>query len=110
MLPLVWRPAAWPDAADLSAHYGRQGGAMRTPGFPGELEATFDLVASYPESGATRDADLFPELPVPLRFHPLRRFKRMLVYYLALPDRVEVIRIWNAARGLEALVDDSWID
>ena len=39
-----------------------------------------------------------------LRFLPLKRFERHLVYYIDLPDHVEVIRVWHAARGLGALI------
>lgn len=108
--PLVWRPAAAQDATNLAAYYARQGGPALGVGFLDELEAAFELIANHPDSGSPRHAELFPELPVPLRFHPLRRFERILVYYAAMPDRVEVIRIWDAARGLEALLDDCSTD
>ena len=29
-----------------------------------------------------------------------------MVYYLDLPDRIEVIRVWHAARGLGALLNE----
>ena len=67
-------------------------------------------VARHPASGSTRHAALFPELPVPLRFHPLRHFERVLVYYRDLPAHGEVIRVWDAARGLDALLDDTDTD
>ncbi len=47
-----------------------------------------------------------PDLPEPLRFFPVRGFETYLVYYIELPDHVEVLRIWNAARGLDALMAD----
>lgn len=104
-LPLVWRPVAARDAANIASYYAKAGGAALEIGFLDELEAAFELIASHPDSGSARHAGLFPELPVPLRLHPLRRFERILVYYIAMPDRVEIIRIWDAARGLNALLE-----
>ncbi len=34
----------------------------------------------------------------------LKEFPRILIYYMDRPDAVEVIRVWDAARGLEALL------
>lgn len=103
---LVWRPAAQRDATEIAAYYAKQGGASLELGFLGELEAVLELVVAHPGAGSKRHAGLFPELPAPLRFHPLRHFERILVYYMALPKRVEIIRIWDAARGLQALLED----
>lgn len=103
--PLAWRPAAERDAEDIAAWYAKAGGVTLELGFLEELEAAFELIATHPDSGSARHAGLFPELPAPLRFHPLRRLERILVYYIALSDRVEIIRIWDAARGLDALYE-----
>lgn len=91
---------------DLAAWYAKAGGVALEVGFLDVLEAALELIASHPDSGSTRHAYLFPELPVPLRFHPLRRFERILIYYMAMPESVEIIRIRDAARGLGALLED----
>ena len=52
-----------------------------------------------------RHARLIPDLPVALRFLPVAGFERHLVFYLDLPARVDVVRIWNCDRGLHALMD-----
>ena len=44
---------------------------------------------------------------LPLRFHRLQRFDRYLVYYFDRPNHVEVLRIWDSARGLDALMNPS---
>lgn len=36
----------------------------------------------------------------------LERFERYLLHYLDLPSHVEVLRLWNSARGLDALMTD----
>ncbi|MDN5881244.1 MAG: type II toxin-antitoxin system RelE/ParE family toxin [Nitrosospira sp.] len=69
------------------------------------VEAAYALLSEHPASGSTHHAYLFPELPLPLRFHPVKAFPRILIYYLDQPQAVEVIRVWDAARGLDALLD-----
>ena len=105
-----WRPAAERDAVRLSTCYAKAGGVALEVRFLDELEAVLEPIASHPDSGSTRHADLFPELPKPLRFHPLRRFERILVYYTAMPEGLEIIRIRDAARGLDALLEDGTVD
>ncbi len=68
------------------------------------VEAAYRLLSAHPASGSPRHAHVLPELPVPLRFHPVRHFERILIYYLDLPDGIEVIRVRDAAGGLEALL------
>jgi toxin ParE1/3/4 len=105
--PLHWRAAALEDIEALATYYAREGGAPLGLKFVAALEAAMTLIAEYPDSGSRRHAYLFPDLPTPLRFHPLRRFDSVLVCYLALPRAVEIVRVWNAARGLEALLEEA---
>ncbi|WP_242892107.1 type II toxin-antitoxin system RelE/ParE family toxin [Stenotrophomonas maltophilia] len=84
---------------------------VRTAGWLGrrflaELEATLQRIAVFPGSGSTRHADLAAQLPVPLRFMLVPGFERYLVYYLDLPDRVDIMRVWCVDRGLDALMQD----
>ncbi len=103
----VWqRPQAVADVAAI-VDYLRADAAAAARRFLDAIEAAYALLSAHPASGAPRHAPLLPELPAPLRFHPLKGFERVLIYYLDLPDRVEVIRVWDAARGLEALVHDT---
>lgn len=105
--PLHWRQSALDDIETLATYYTGEGGAALGLKFVAALEAATALIAEFPDSGSRRHAYLFPDLPMPLRFHPLQRFDRVLVYYLALPRHVEIVRVWNAARGLEALLEDT---
>lgn len=100
MKPLRWRPLAREDASTLADWYALQGGFTLETAFIEALEAATQIIASHPGSGSTRHAALFPGLPAPLRFMPLRRFDRILVYYLEHPEYVEVIRVWDAARDI----------
>jgi len=103
--PVVQRPQADRDIDEILA-FLRKDSAAVAGRFLDSVEATYALLADQPAIGSPRHAGFCPELPHPLRFHPLKDFPRILVYYMDRPDVVEVIRLWDAARGLEALVED----
>lgn len=104
--PLRQRPQAATDIAAIADHLF----ASATPDialrFIDAVESAYELLSAHPASGSPRHAHVLPELPVPLRFQPVRHFERILIYYLDLPDGIEVIRVWDAARGLEALLEE----
>ena len=74
--------------------------------FLAEMDAAIESVARHPAIGSMRHAEQAPDLPSPLRFVPLKRFEHHLVYYIDLPEHVEVIRVWHASRGLDALMGE----
>lgn len=104
MKTLLWRPQALRDAEEAASWYAEQGGLPLELGFIDELQAVLERLSRHPASGSARHASLFPELPGTLRFQVLDRFDLYLVYYLDLPGHIEIVRIWNAARGLAALL------
>lgn len=79
---------------------------MLEVGFIDAVESVVKLIEAHPGAGSTLHADLLPSLPAPLRFYPVRRFDGYLVYYVELPAHVSIVRIWNASRGMEALLED----
>ena len=101
-----WRAAALDDIEMLAAYYADGGGAALGLKFVAAMEAAVALIAEYLDSGSRRHAYLFPDLATPLRFHPLQRFEKILVYYIVLPRHLEIVRVWNATRGLEALLEE----
>lgn len=105
MKRLHWRPLARQDADDAASWYANQGGLALELAFIDELQAATELIARHPGSGSTRHAVLFPDLSTPLRFSPLKRFERYLIYYLEFPDHLEIVRIWDAARDLPARLE-----
>lgn len=106
MKPLRLREQARIDADEAAAWYAEQGGLALELAFVDALEAAYDLIQRHPGVGSIRHAEHAPGLPAPLRFLPLERFERHLIYYIDLPEHLEVIRIWHASRGLEALMGD----
>lgn len=105
MKPLRLREQARLDADEAADWYASQGGLALELAFIDELAAAYDLIRRHPAAGSTRHAEHAADLPSPLRFMPLKRFEQHLVYYIDLPEHVEVIRVWHASRGLEALMD-----
>ena len=82
------------------------GGEVLELGFIDAVESVVKLIEAHPGAGSASHATLLPASPVPLRVHPVRRFDGYLVYYTELPTHVSIVRIWNAARGLEALQEN----
>lgn len=106
MKAIEWRPRAEADAAASALWFARQGGLALGQRFLEELESTLQRIALFPASGSTRHADLAAPLPTPLRFMRVAAFERYLVYYLDLPDRVDIMRVWCVDRGLDAPMQD----
>lgn len=103
--PIRQRPQAEADVSAIVDYLHTQS-PKAALAFIDVVEAAYTLLSAHPASGSTRHASLLPELPVPLRFHPLIGFPRILIYYLDLPKAVEVVRVWDAARGLDALLQE----
>jgi|SRR5690606_6329962 len=103
MKPLRLKDQARIDTDEAAAWYALQGGLELELAFVDALQAAFDLIQRHPGAGSTRHAEHVTGLPSPLRFFPLDRFEHHLVYYMELQDHVEVIRVWHASRGLDAL-------
>lgn len=107
MKPIEWRPRAEEDVADAALWFARQGGLVLGEHFLATVDAALKRIAAFPAAGSTRHAWVGEGFPVPLRFVVLPVFDRYLVYYLDLPDHVDIIRVWDTARGLDALMEPS---
>lgn len=107
MKPIEWRPRAEQDVADAAFWFAGQGGLALGEHFLATVDAALMRIAACPAAGSTQHAWVEEGYPVPLRFVVLPVFDRYLVYYLDLPDNVDIIRVWDAARGLDALMAPS---
>jgi toxin ParE1/3/4 len=103
--PVVQRPRADQDIDEIYG-YLRSDSAKAANTFFDSVQAAYELLSEQPAIGSPRHAEYCPELPHPLRFHPVKNFPRILIYYMDRPDAVEVIRVWDAARGLDVLMRD----
>lgn len=106
MKPSHWSPRARRDADAAAGWYAGQGGLALELAFIEALETAKSTIEQHPQLGSLRHSDAMPDLPAPLRFIVVPRFDRHLVYYIDLPTHVEVIRVWHASRGLNALLED----
>jgi toxin ParE1/3/4 len=104
MKALHWRPAARRDADEAAIWFAGQGGQRLELAFIDALQSTLQLIQRHPAAGSSRHSELYSLLPAPLRFHPIRSFDRYLIYYVELPSSVQIVRISNASRGLDALI------
>lgn len=105
MKPVVTNPRATADLDDLAAYLQRQSPAAALRLLQA-VQSTYQLLSEHPRIGSARYAVLAPDLPVALRFHPLKKFPRYLAWYVDLPRHVEVLRIRDAARDLKTLMDE----
>jgi toxin ParE1/3/4 len=103
--PVLQRPCADQDIDEIFSHLRRKSPPAAVP-FLDSVQETHELLGRQPGLGSPRHAGYCPELPHPLRFLPVRRFPRILVYYMERADAIEVIRVWDAARGLETLMEE----
>lgn len=102
---VVQRPLADADIDEIFRSL-RRDSPKAAAKFLDAVQAAYELLGAHPASGSRRHARYCPKLPYPLRFFPLGDFPRILIYYIQRPSAVEVIRVWDAARGLEALMGD----
>jgi toxin ParE1/3/4 len=103
--PVILRPAADRDLDEI-VDFLRKESRQAAVRFAEAVAATGQLIGDHPGIGSARHTDICRELPKPLRFQPVSGFPRILVYYLERSDGVEIIRVWDSARGLEALMED----
>lgn len=76
------------------------------PRFIDAVDAACRRLVDTPDIGGDRHRHIVPELPVALRALPLPGFPHILLYYMPLPDAVELIRVIDTARGMEPLAED----
>lgn len=103
MLPVDVRPAARNDQLDITEYYDTEGGEAVGNRFLQQCDAGFDRLAQFPLSG-TQVRYTHPKLEG-CRFILVPKFDRILIFYRALEDRVEVVRILDGARDIMAALD-----
>jgi plasmid stabilization system protein ParE len=76
------------------------------PRFIDAVDVACRRLADTPDIGGDRHRHIVPELPVALRALPVPGFPHILLFYMPLPDAVELIRVIDTARGMEPLAED----
>ena len=94
MAIIVKRPRARIDLAEIW-EYIAEDNVEQADAFIGTIDRAFHALAEQPDMGRWRD-----ELAKSLRSLPVGRY---IVFYLPLPDGVEIVRVLHGARDLYAL-------
>lgn len=99
MLPVVLRPAARTDQLDIAVYYDGAGGEAAGNRFIDQCDVAFERLTRFPESG-TLVRYKHPKLEG-CRFILVPGYEKILIFYKALRDRIEVVRILHGARNIE---------
>ncbi|MDR3619657.1 MAG: type II toxin-antitoxin system RelE/ParE family toxin [Paludisphaera borealis] len=98
-------PLALQDLDDAAAYIQRHSSPTRAIRFLQAADSTIAMLASMPGMGA-RYKPLEPAY-ADLRFFPVARHRKYLVFYKPLPDGVVVVRELHGARSIpEALAEE----
>jgi toxin ParE1/3/4 len=103
------RRAARQDLVEILRHYAREAGLRVAERFSTQAEATFTRLAGMPGLGTPYDHD-HPAL-AELRYVPISRFRKYLVFYRRVAGGIEIVRVLHGARDIATiLAEDFGID
>jgi toxin ParE1/3/4 len=90
------------DLDEVADYIRRQGGPARAVRFLRAADATFQRLAALPGVGARYEPDdpAFADL----RYCPVLRFKKYLVFYRPIAGGIEVLRVLHGARDIAAIL------
>ena len=100
---LVVRDEARDDVLDIAGYLAKDSleAALR---FMAATERDFARLADMPGMGQRRRAR--NSALQGLRSLPVGGFRKYLIFYLPLPDGIEVVRVWHGARDLRRFLDE----
>jgi toxin ParE1/3/4 len=106
MSRIIRRPSADRDLVAVFRHYAREAGMRVADRFFAEAEATLDRLARMPGMGTRYEPD--EPLYADLRYFPVSRFRKYLVFYFPLPDGIEVLRVLHGARDIAGILAEEF--
>lgn len=89
------RPLAALDILDIWDHIADKN-LVAADRWVDDIDTAFTTLATQPMMGRSR-----PELAADLRSFPFRRY---VIYYVPLPDGIDVVRVLHSARDIDGLV------
>jgi toxin ParE1/3/4 len=100
------RDRARQDLIDTYRHLAREAGTRTARRFFAQAEATFERLAAMPHMGTRYEAESpsFPEV----RFFPISRFKKYLVFYLPTARGVDIVRVLHGARDIDGILAEEF--
>jgi toxin ParE1/3/4 len=103
---VVRHPAALRDLDETADYLRQQSGPERAVRFLREADSTFARLAGMPGIGTLYEPD--DALYADLRFFPVSRFKKYLVFYRPIVGGIEVLRILHGARDIQGILADDF--
>jgi toxin ParE1/3/4 len=98
---IVTRPSADEDLASQMAWYLQNATPELAERFLKAVRETAETVLNFPEMGF-RHEFTHPSLKG-LHLHPVKGFEKHLLLYVPTPDGIELIRVYHAARDVDAI-------
>jgi toxin ParE1/3/4 len=96
------------DLADVFYHYAREGNLTIAHRFLAEAEAIFKRLARMPGMGTRYQLD--DSIFADLRFFPIPRFRKYLVFYRPVDGGIQVFRVLHGARDIHAVLADELVE
>ena len=90
------------DLVDIFRYYAREAGSRVAQRFFLQVEATFTRLARMPGIGTSHKHD-HPAL-AGVRYFPVSRFRKYIVFYRLVDEGIEIIRILHGARDIGGIL------
>jgi toxin ParE1/3/4 len=103
---VVKLPRALRDLDEAAAYIQRQSTPQRAIRFLRAADATFALLAGMPGMGTRYEPD--EPIYAGLRYFPVNRHRKYLVFYRPAPGGIEVLRVLHGARDIAGLVAEEF--
>ncbi len=99
---VVKRPRAVQDLDEAAAYIQAQSGPQRAIRFLRAADSTFAQLAGMPGIGTRYE----PHVPLygGLRFFPVTRHRKYLVFYRPIAGGIEVLRVLHGARDIDSIL------
>jgi len=106
MSRIIRRQAARRDLVDIVYYYLRKGTPTTAHRFRAQAEATFQRLAGMPGIGTPYDHD--HRALAELRFFPVSRFRKYVVFYRPVPGAIEIVRVLHGARDIHRILGEEF--
>ncbi len=100
------RRAARQDLMEIFRYYAREAGLRVAERFFTQAEATFTRLAGMPGMGTQYDHN-HPAL-AELRFFPVSRFPKYIVFYRPAADGIQIVRVLHGARDIAGILAEEF--
>jgi toxin ParE1/3/4 len=98
------RPRARQDLIDIFRYFAREASVATAQRFLSQAKITFEQLARMPSMGSKYEA--VTESLENVRYFPIRRFKKYLVFYLPYDLGIDVLRVLHGARDIPSILAD----